>query len=574
MRVTPYLFVAILVGAGCQGKMGLHDPEGVMPDPAGQENSETSPNNETLPADLFPDVPCEGLACEPAVPSVMPRVSRLTHHQWENAVRDLLRLPERVGLSSSFLSDPLSTSRFDRLAANMEVTPGLWDDYREAAETLANQVTTDAAALSALEGANPPADNDARIRAFAENFGRRAYRRPLTETEVDRYVRVMNQAGELFGQASFERSAELAIRGFLQSPHFLYRVETHDDPGAQVIALNGFERASKLSFALWNTMPDDELLEAAERGDLSNPDLLVAQVRRMLDDERASDVVADFHAQLLDFKHFSDMSKAPERFPDFNPETPGKMKQELALFIEDVVFHDGGTYRELMTARHSFVDEELAAIYGVTAPTGADFGRVELDASRPGILTRSGFLAVNGTAYDPNPIHRGVFVDRQILCIDLPLPPDDFSIPDGVEGNTNRERIENATGGCGGGCHTPLINPPGFAFENYDAIGAWRDRDGDYDVDASGSLFFDGQANSWQTGAELIGLIAESTDAHECYTRHWFEYINGRSPTAGDEPLVARVTQASHQADVSVKEMLMAMVTSPVFLQRDTGRSE
>lgn len=417
-------------------------------------------------------------------------------------------------------------------------------------------------------------ETSARNRAFAESFGLRAYRRPLSSEEVDGYVAVMDQAGELFGEATFERGAELALRAFLQSPHFLYRVELHDDPSATVIALNDYERASKLAFALWNTIPDDTLLAAAAAGELTDPEQLVVHVERMLSDDRAKDVIADFHGQLLDFEHFKDMQKAPELFPSFLPETPDKMEHELDMFIADVLFNSDGTYRQLMTAQHSFVDDELAAIYGVSAPSGAEFGRVELDATRPGVLTRSGFLAVNATAYDPNPIHRGVFVDRHVLCISLPAPPDDFSIPDGVEGNTNRERIENATSECGTTCHTPLINPPGYAFENYDAMGAWRDQDNGYDVDASGTLGFDGIQNSWQTGAELVGQIAESAQAHQCYARNWFEYINGRAPGAGDEPLIARVAQASHQADVSVKEMLSAMVTSPVFLQRDTGRSE
>ncbi len=573
MRVLLCLVAAALVaGMGCRGKVGIDTT-----DPANNDttiNNGTVLNNEILPDDVFPDVACEGIACDPALPSVSARVTRLTHHQWENAVRDLLRLPDRPGLSASFLPDPLSTSRFDRFASQMEVTPDLWEDYREAAESLAEQVSGDPAALARLEGANPPTDASERIRAFATTVGRRAYRRPLTTEEVDTYVAVMDRAQELFDDGSFPRAAELALRAFLQSPHFLYRLETHDDAAARVVALSPYERASKLSFALWNTIPDDTLLAAAADGELSDPALLVGHVRRMLDDDRARDVITDFHAQLLDFEHFSDMSKAPERFPDFTAETPAKMQRELEMFIDDVLFETDGTYRQLMTAQHSFVDDELAAIYGVGAPDGATFARVTLDATRPGVLTRSGFLAVNGTAYDPNPIHRGVFVDRQILCLTVPAPPDNFSIPDGIEGATNRERIQNATGACGGACHTPLINPPGFAFENYDAVGAWRDQDGGVTVDASGTLSFGGEDHSWTTGAELIGLIAESDAGHTCYARNWFEYINGRAPTAGDEPLIARVAQASQRADVSVKDMLLAMVTSAVFLQRDTGRTQ
>jgi hypothetical protein len=200
---------------------------------------------------------------------------------------------------------------------------------------------------------------------------------------------------------------------------------------------------------------------------------------------------------------------------------------------------------------------------------------VELDANRrKGLLTRSGFLALNATAYDPNPIHRGVFVGSHILCIDIPPPPDDFSIPEGVEGDTNRERIENATKECGGACHSVLINPPGYAFENYDAVGGWRDQDGDFDVDASGKLTFDGEEHTWSGPGEFIDQVAQSEQAHGCYMRHWFEYVNGRLPEEGDQPLLARLTQASHEGDKSIKELLAAMVTSRVFLRRATVEEE
>lgn len=565
-----HLFLPALLALGCQGKVGISSDGS----PAGPGSSDPpSANNATVPDDPFPELPCEGVACEPAVPSVTPRAARLTHHQWENSVRDLLRLPDRPGLSSAFLADPLSTSRFDRFVETMEVTPGLWDDYREAAETLAAQVANDPAALNALVPAGAPSDLEGRTRALVEDFGQRAYRRPLTAAEVDSVVALAGQAPELFGEATFARAAELVLRVFLQSPHFLYRIETHDVPDAAIVPLSGYERASRLSYALWNTMPDDELLAAAGRGDLDDPDLLTQQVQRMLDDPKAADVIEDFHGQLLDFGHFKDITKAPEVFADFTPETPAKMQRELELFVDDVVRGSQGSFRDLMTAQHSFVDRELAAIYGVDPPAG-EFGRVELGDRRPGMLTRVGFLALNGTAYDPNPIHRGVFVDRHILCMQLPLPPDNFSIPDGVEGNTNRERIENATSSCGGGCHTPLINPPGYAFENYDAVGAWRDEDNGYPVDAAGALYFDREEKSWQTGAEFVGLLAESRDAHACYTRNWFEYLNGRAPGDGDEPLLARLAQASHDGDVSVKELILATVTSNVFLQRATGRDQ
>jgi hypothetical protein len=498
---------------------------------------------------------------------------RLTHRQWENTVRDLLRLDEAPS-SDSFIGDTLSVGHFDRIAENLRVTEPLWQDYREAAEGLATQVTSDPALLeNMLEGlseADSSADLETRSRALINAVGFRAHRRPLSTDEVDAYLALMQQAPEVFAEgARFERAAELFLRAILQSPHFLYRVETHTSDQT-FVRLDGYEVASKLSYALWNTMPDGELLTAARDGELDRNDTLDVQVRRMLDDPKALDTIADFHAQLYGYEHFDEMTKASDTFPDYNDDTPDKLEHELRRYIKDVVFDTDGTYRTLMTSTHTFADAEIAAIYDVEPPAEA-FGRVELDpVRRKGVLTRAGFLALNATPYDPNPIHRGVFVDELVLCIDIPPPPDNFSIPEGVTGDTNRQRIQNATGQCGGACHTPLINPPGFAFENYDALGAFRESEGPHPIDASGTLTFDGEARSWDTAAGLIDQLAESPQAHSCYVHHWFEYLNGRVPTNKDAPLIAELGQASHGSDVTIKNILKTIVTSDVFLMRDT----
>lgn len=565
------LVLSLIAAGGClEGEVQIQGT-GSAEDGYGENADPGEVPDEQLPDDPFPDLECEGVACEEPTPSFSPRVARLTHRQWENSVRDLLRLPQRPGLSDNFLGDTLSVGNFDRVADSLRVTPGLWDDYREAAETLAEQVANDPEALARIVPEGAPVELQARRRAFVEGFGERAFRRPLTDAEIDQYLALMQRTSQLFGADSFERSVELALRAFLQSPHFLYRVETHDVAGADVVSLDGWERASRLSFALWNTMPDDRLLEAARSGALEDPDQLPQEVARMLDDPRAADVIQDFHAQLLGFNHFAEMSKAQERFPDFDEATAQAMQRELELYIEDVVFDSDGTYRQLMTSTHTYANADVAPLYGVQAPSADEFGRVELDSNRrKGLLTRAGFLALNATAYDPNPIHRGVFVGEHVLCIDIPPPPDNFTIPDGVEGDTNRERIDNATRECGGACHSVLINPPGFAFENYDAVGAWREQDGGVDVDASGKLTFDGAEQTWQGPSEFVDLVAESPQSHSCYVRHWFEYVNGRLPAEGDEPLLARLAQASYEGDKTIKELLAAMVTSKVFLQRST----
>ncbi len=553
-------FVLLVSGAACKGELNLAADS---PPP----NTVVDPNNTQI--DPFPELPCQGAACETPVPAATPMASRLTHTQWERATKDLLQLEFTSGLSDAFIKDTRGTGSFDRMVDELSVEPVLWDNYRAAAEQLAEQVVNDPAALARIMPSNLPDDLNERSRAFVEDFGLKAWRRPLSTAEVDLMVALMDTAVESSDNATWEDRVELALRGFLQSPHFVYRIE--GSGGAGITNLNGYERATRLAFALWNTTPDQALLDAAEAGALDSAEGVRTQVDRMLDDPRALDVVLDFHAQLFDFAHFSEMEKEASLFPNFSETTPQVLRTEMELFLTHTIGSDG-TYRDLMLSRTVFADDEVAGIYGINAPS-EPFGQASLNESqRAGILTRAGFLAMNATQYDPNPIHRGVFVNKKVLCNVIPLPPDNFSIPDGVQGNTNRERIENATGECGGACHTPMINPAGYAFENYDALGQWRTQEGEYPVDASGTLPFDQELNSFEGPLDFIEQVAESPQAHECYAEHWFEYLHGRLPLAGDKPLIARVAQASHASNLAIKELIAGLVVNDVFLKRDGGQ--
>lgn len=571
LRSYVSLLILALFAMACKGEIGLSSDA-----PLGDESSTVGgdPTPSSDPIDPFPDFECEGLACQPLEPRATPGVTRLTHLQWENSVRDLLVLEQRPGVSSEFLNDQLNVGNFDRLASALEVQPGLWEGYREAAETLAADAAQDPERLDAI-APDVTGDGAERAESFVRSFVTRAYRRPLTDEEVSRHVTIMMASDESFaGEPTFADRAELLIRAVLQSPHFLYRVDTTTPGQGEVVELDPYERASRLSYAVWNSAPDDALLNAAEAGELDSPEGFRSHVLRMLEDPKASEMILDFHGQLFRFDHFDEMSKDSERFPEFTDTTPESMRTELELFLVDTLHTRDGTFRDLMRSRTTFVDDSLAALYGVSSP-GEEFARVELDQSeRRGLLTRLGFLATNATAYDPNPIHRGVFVNEHILCNEIPLPPDDFSIPEGVEGNTNRERIEAATGECGSVCHTPLINPAGYAFESYDALGKWRTEDGGFPVDTTGALRFDGELNSFEGPLDFIDAIAESPQAHTCYVKHWFEYLHGALPQR-EEPLVARVAQVSHQTDAPLKAIIAGLLVNDVFLKRATpGESQ
>ncbi|WP_437825627.1 DUF1592 domain-containing protein [Sorangium sp. So ce1153] len=537
------LCAAALLLAGCTGSLGAPD-EGDGPLPGGAAASQVAARS------MFP---------------------RLSHAQWENTVRDLLRLDDRPGLSASFTTDPLG-GVFDNNEAALLVTPGLWGDYQRAAEELAALVTDDEAKLDRLVPADLPAEPDARGEAFVERFGERAFRRPLTAEERDTYLALFRRGKELFdGEDPFVAGVRAALEAFLQSPHFVYRVELGAGPAkGGLIPLSGYEVATKLAYLFWNTMPSDELLAAAEAGELSTSEAVRAHAERMLEDPRAREVVGAFHRQLYDHEQYHDLNKDQALYPEFVPEMGDDMQREAELFVEHIVFDKEGGLTDLLTSRTAFVNDHLAAVYGVDGEFSDDFKQVELDeAERSGLLTRLGFLAAKATARQPDSIHRGVFVNLRILCASLPPPPDNATgLPPG-EKATNRERVEAHTGKgtCGAACHGTMINPAGFAFEHYDAIGKYRTTDNGVPVNAADTYTLGGEPRSYADAIEFSRVLAESSEAHACYARRWVEFAQGREVGAKDRQLIDELGEASH-GGASTKELILQIVSSASFLAR------
>ncbi|HLT35393.1 MAG TPA: DUF1592 domain-containing protein, partial [Enhygromyxa sp.] len=475
------------------------------------------------------------------------RFPRLSHLQWENTVRDLFYLGDHTGFSSLFIGDPTGGGKFDNDSAKLDVTSVLWGDYQRAAEQVADLVVNDSDLLANIVPADLPQDESdpsVQARAWIEWFGARAYRRPLTGAEVDAHWYLFEQGVDLYDDLEFfPAGVHLSIQVFLQSPYFLYRVERSEEVGDDgLIHLDGYEIASKLSYMLWNSMPDELLFDAAATGELDTAAGVLVEAARMIDDPRAHDMVRDFHAQLLDYDHYHDLFKDPEFFPLFDPQVMGPaMQRETEMFVDAVVFEDQGGLAELLTAPFSFVNQDTAYIYGLGDGFGPDFERIDLDPTqRSGILTQMGFLAANAYAVDPDSIHRGVSVVRNLLCAPLPPPPDNVPPLPPTMGNTNRERVDAHTGAgtCGEGCHSTIINPVGFAFENYDAIGQWRDLDNGFEVDASGSFPFDGQLRDYDNAVEFGQVAASARSVHACYVGHLLEYAYAREVKAVEQPTV------------------------------------
>jgi mono/diheme cytochrome c family protein len=345
------------------------------------------------------------------------------------------------------------------------------------------------------------------VERIVKDLARRAYRRPPTSREIASLVRLVDQA-KTAGQSA-EQGVQLAIQAILVSPNFLFRIERDPDPrnAADVHEVSPFELASRVSYFLWSSMPDDELLALAESGKLSEPRVLEAQVNRMLADPRAAGLAANFAGQWLETRNLDVIKPDPDKFKDWNPELREAMKTETTMFFEHVL-RENRPVSDFLNANYTFLNERLAAHYGIEGVSGPEFRKVALTTNRRGgVLSQAGVLTVSSYPTRTSPVIRGKYVLQNLLGIPPAPPPADVPALEesaGAELKSMREQLDvhrrNPT--CAA-CHRNM-DPLGFGLENYDAIGRWRDMDGEFPVDASGTLP-DGQR--FATAGEMRALL-------------------------------------------------------------------
>jgi hypothetical protein len=478
------------------------------------------------------------------------RAQRLTNSQWQHAVADILRLTNAPNLAADF-ETPVAVRDFTNNEQVLSVTGRLAQSYETAAEAAAALATGSDAALSALYGGT---DSE----GFVREFGRRAFRRPLTAEEEQKYLAVFAQGETLYG-AGFANGGALVIRAMLQAPAFLYRTEL----GAAGDALDGYEVASKLSFWLLGTTPSDALLDSAAAGELDSEQGLEEVARGMLEQAGALEVMRDFHGQLLHFARYSAIAKAG--VPEYTEALNAELEEASYLFF-DRVFEQNHGLREVFGSSTGYVGAAMAAIYGLPAPASG-FEARDLGSSRAGFFTQLPFLILYSTNDTPDPIHRGLFLHSDMLCADLAAPVADIPpIPPLEPGQTNRERITALIGSCGGACHGVFMDPLGFAFENFDGMGRERTTDNGKPVDtaasypfAEGTAFFDG-------AAEMMQILANSQQAHTCYSKKLASYALQRDIVELDRPLLEGMAAVS--LDQSLKELVISLVRDPAFRLR------
>jgi hypothetical protein len=440
--------------------------------------------------------------------------------------------------------------------------------YHDAAIEIADALVSDTTRMISLLGCTPARVTDVCAQDFIRNIGRQLYRRPLSEFEFERWY-------DLARSGSARRSVYLRLRdvlaGMLQSPYFLYRIERGqvDPDDSTRLRYTAYEMASRISFVFWNETPDMTLLAAAESGSLLTDEGIRAQAERLLAAPKARKAVQDFFAQYLDLNRLNEVDRDPADYPGFTETMPQSMRKELELIVDDVVFRKDADIRKLFDTRQSFVNEELANLYGIEVEGASPIAYAPVtfpaDSNRVGILTLGAFLTMNAHPSETSPTLRGKYVRERVLCQTVPVPPDNVDLnlsdPPNTMPRTLRERLEEhrENPACAS-CHS-FIDPPGFLFENYDSVGRFRTHEGEYLIDASGSL--DGQE---MTDARELGpLLRNDPRVALCLVRQTYRHAMGRLDLPSEWAPLRDLIAAFERGEYRFKTLLIELVLSDGF---------
>jgi hypothetical protein len=506
-------------------------------------------------------------------------IRRLTRFEYNNTVRDLLGDNSNP---ADVLPPEDEVAGFNNQAGALTTSDLLVEQYLKVAEGVSARAIGNMDTL--MEGCDPASQgSDACALSFIERWGRRAYRRPLEQEEVDRLQDVFDWALTDPDLGTFEDGIQIVIEVMLQSPSFLYRPEYGSETPIEgdVVPFTSWEMATKLSYMLWNTMPDDVLFQAAENDVLLTREEIAAQAARMLEDDRAKDTIRNFHKQWLLLTQLDSVTKDTSVYPAYNAGLRPLWEEEIQTFIEDVILRGDGSLETLLTADYSFMNEELASFYGndVLDPvTGTELQRVQLDPTRrAGFLTSAALMATHANLNQSSPVFRGKFVREQLMCNTLPLPPNDLVIePPQLDPNkTTKEQFEEigADPSCAS-CHS-LMNPIGFIFEHYDGVGQWRDQQNGKDIDAVGEVVQTEDIDGSYDGAiELARALAGSTQVQECVSSQWFRFAYNRSVTPVDTCSIEQINERFAASNFNIRELLVALTQTNAFLYRRAVNAE
>ncbi len=413
-------------------------------------------------------------------------------------------------------------------------------------------------------GHDPGGHSASCARRVLEPLARRAYRRPLSPNELDELLGLVQRAAE---REPFEQAVRTGVRAILVSPHFLFRME-RDPPGAGPHPVSGHELASRLSYFLWSSIPDDSL--AAAQGQLRRPDALRAQVSRMLADPKSRALAESFAGQWLQTRNLAAVTPDRKRFPAFTSDLRDDMRTETEQFFQAMLREDRSIL-DLVDARFTFLNERLATHYGIEGVKGPEFRRVELDGvRRAGVITHASVLTVSSYPTRTSPVIRGKWILENIFDTPPPAPPPDVPPLDekavGSAGSMRTQLERHRANPTCAACHGRM-DPLGFGLENYDAIGRWRDKDGAFPVDAKGALpdgrVFDGPAGLRQL------VRSQPREFTRAFAGKMLVYALGRGLEPHDRPALARIVEHVEKHDYRISEVAQAIAASVPFRMRE-----
>ncbi|MBK8254858.1 MAG: DUF1592 domain-containing protein [Polyangiaceae bacterium] len=426
------------------------------------------------------------------------------------------------------------------------------DQYWKAAALLADAAMTDSVNLLPCD---LTIDTPACAEDFVADFGKRAFRRPLTVQEIAKYKGILLSADKP------ETGVKNVLRTLLSSPYFLYKSEVGEPLGDGTYRLTGYETASLLSYMFWSTTPDGELLEAAESGELQSKTGIEKQARRLLQHPRSRPTFETFASQWLGIEQVPALSKNGALYPEWNDALASSMVQETKTFFTHVAFDGSRKYSDLVTSDTTFINTTLATFYGLPSPA-QEFGEVSSPAERQaGLLGQASILAVNAYADQSSPIRRGLFVRRSLLCQDLPPPPANAATLPVVDPNaTTRERFAQHTKDPA--CHDchQYIDDLGFGFEKFDAVGRYRETENGQPIDASGDMndvegLGTGTHSPFNSLSELGETLAQSHTAKACFAKQTYRFALGRLETADDTCGLTHLSTAFEKSGGDIQEL-------------------
>ena len=486
----------------------------------------------------------------------------LTQSEYKSALTDLL------GPISAPLDLPADTTVAGFVsigASTVTVNSSAVPLYEAASLAATAEVFADAARWQKLVGCQPKADlSDACVVSFIRSTGKRAYRRDLTEAEVQRWLQVGKDAAQLPGSSAAEGLATVTS-GLLQSFNFLYRVETNQfDASSGRLKYDGPSMATRLAFLLTGRPPSDALLAAAAAGQLDTEGGVRTAAAPLLKDPHAVDRMAEFFSELSQAQLVAVVQKSPDRFPTFNSALQGSMLQATQLFIKNIVLAPGADVRSFYDSNQTFVDATLAPIYGVTAPASG-FMQLTLgpDAARVGILGQAAVVAGHSQPDYTSPTRRGVFILENFLCQTPEPPPSGVvtTLPVDSPNRTGRQKLAQLTSGppCAD-CHVQF-DPLGFALEHFDSIGQYRTTEDGLAIDATGALdgvSFDGEP-------ELSAALRQNPRALACMMSSFYRDANGRADSTADSAQVDALGRTLASKDYVWRDLVAEFVASNAF---------